>query len=865
MAKPYNLKINLLSQPFGVEKEALTFSFAMGEEEENILLTSARFVFAKTVGQLEQEQYLFDSDFVATQSGCGISLCGLDCVLQADECYACRVQTKSNQETVSDWSEPLVFSTAPANWNPDGVWANTECAFCLLRKEFSLAEIPQKALLQVTARSPEPSRQYVYHVTVNGSFVGLGPARYDKADGQEVLYYETIDVTHCLKQGVNCLGAACYTLKEQQFAARLVLFDENGQKTVVFDDATEFEAMDATTVYRPEQSIGTNYFLAHGENIDGEIYPYGWDEPFYQSDAFVPAANQGSLVQTGLLKPYPAPVVQRYFFPALLCEVLEDGTWFIDLGKEIVGGISLTANLPRSVDVTLRFGEELTDEGRVKYAMRTSNKYEEHWKLASGNETLTSIGMKTFRYVEIAGLPEEASVTVQGSAYQVEFDQSDSYFTSSSELLNTIYDLCKYTIQATNQNLYVDSQSRERCAYEGDVLINMLTAAGVQDCNALSRFSVAYLLTHRTWPTEYVLYCILMARADYDYTGDASLLMRRYDELTKNLYLEYLNPQLGLIRNVTMAGNVMDAVLVDWPMSERDGYDYQNALYNTVFNAIHYRALADLSYIAGVVGKTEDQIRYQTLAENLKQAMIDRLYDEKRGCFIDGLSDEGTPLTHAAQHATAFALYAGVYDSWDMQQSMANYLADQGEIRMSVYGAHFLLEGLYQAGAGQAANALLLNDDVSEGARTWAYMLDKLDATITTEAWNTTNKPNMTWSHPWGSAAGAAIVRGLFGIKPLVPGFKEFSVDLQPFGLRYAAIQVPTVKGKITAAFDVTKQDCAVCLTVKVPANTVAHLSVPGKAGCQVKANGNTISADYQNGRYQWQMGSGEWLFEIGE
>ena len=57
-----------------------------------------------------------------------------------------------------------------------------------------------------------------------------------------------------------------------------------------------------------------------------------------------------------------------------------------------------------------------------------------------------------------------------------------------------------------------------------------------------------------------------------------------------------------------------------------------------------------------------------------------------------------------------------------MAGRMAAFLASQGDIRMSVYGAFFLLEGLYQAGAGEAANRLLLNDDCSEGARTWAYM-----------------------------------------------------------------------------------------------------------------------------------------------
>ena len=862
MSKPYDLKINLLSQPFGVPADQMTFSFLMENEGDGTVLQAVRVSVAASLSAWEQQSFLFDSGFFPADNNCGISVNGLSQALTDDQLYVCGIQIQTNYGE-SEWSAPLYFSTAPKAWNPCGVWAATPCDFCFLRKEFTLSDLPVKALLQVTARSPEPIRQYVYHATCNGEFVGLGPTRYGRQGEQIELYYETMDITPALQVGVNCFGAACYTTSDHLFAARLTVFDAEGHKTVVFDDASSFEGFDATAVFRPDQSIGTNYFFAHAENIDGQQYPYGWDSPACKGE-FAPAADKGNLLDKHMvLKPYPAPIVKQEPMAAQRYETQEDGSVFVDLGKEIIGGITLTADLAQDCDVTLRFGEEIAPDGHVKYAMRTTNVYEERWHLVAGNHSLSEIGMKTFRYVEIIGLPEDADITVIGNAYCTEFDQNAAYFTSSSELLNTIYDLCQYTIKATNQNLYVDSQSRERCAYEGDVLINMLTAAGVQDCHALSRWSIDYLLTHRTWPAEYVLYCILMARADYEYTGDNTLLQQRYHLLKQNLYWQYYDAQVGLIRNITMAGNVTDAVLVDWPMSERDGYEYNQALYNTVLNSVHYRALADLSYLAKVLGKQEDATYYQQLADALKSTMIEKLYDQERGCFVDGLTDQGEPLTHAAQHATAFALYAGVYDSAVMQQAMANYLADQGDIRMSVYGARFLLEGLYQAAKGDAANKLLLSDDVSEGARTWAYMLDKLDATITTEAWNVVNKPNMTWSHPWGSAAGAAIVRGVFGIRPLKPGFKEFSVDLQPEGLRYGAIKTPTVKGPITLSFNTTEENCTMSVTLTVPANAVAHMTVPAPAQHTVTVNGKATEAVYQNGRYACRLGSGQWLVEI--
>ncbi len=860
MNQPYQITLNLLSEPYGVDKENLLFSFAIPADQSE-KTEAFRFAFALSLNALQQENYVYDTGWVFSSATTGICLEHLADALQEDQLYCCSVQVKFQTGAVSAWSAPFWFSTAPKDWNPLGVWCESLSDFCLLRKEFSLNAMPQKALLQISARSPEEIRQYIYHVFCNGQFVSLGPARYGKAE-KEILYYETLDITPWLQEGINCLGAACYTTKEHCFSARLALFDAEGNKRLLFSDATDFMGMDATEVYRPQQSIGTNYFFAHGENINGERYPHGWNMPGYP-DGFAPVCQRGRLAETMRLCPYPAPPVKREAIPASGYEVLEDGTWFVDLGKEIIGGIAVTAHLDEPCEVTMHYGEELTPQGRVRYAMRTTNVYEEHWRLAAGTHTLTSLGMKTFRYLEISGLPENAEVSVKGMAYQTPFDQTASYFTSSSELLNEIYDVCKYSIQATNQNLYVDSQSRERCAYEGDVLINMLTAAGVEDCHALSRFSIDYLLTHRTWPAEYVLYCIIMARADYEYTGNTELIARQYELLCQKLYLPYWNEQLELFENITMAGNVTDAVLVDWPASERDGYAYDQAIYNTVFNSVHYRGLADLAFLAETLHKPEDAQKYRQMAERLKKSMIQRLYDPEQGCFLDGLTKEGQPVAHAAQHATAFALYAGVYDSKKMQQQMAGFLEQQGEIRMSVYGAHFLLEGLYAAGAGKFANELLLNDDVSPGARTWAYMLDKSNATITTEAWNTQNKPNMTFSHPWGSAAGAAIVRGIFGIKPTKPGFREFSLAIQPEGLRYAAIKVPTVKGPILAGFDTTGVNGSV-LRATIPGNAVAHISFPCPAGGQVLCNGQPLQTNCENGCFCWSVGSGEFIFEIG-
>jgi len=178
-----------------------------------------------------------------------------------------------------------------------------------------------------------------------------------------------------------------------------------------------------------------------------------------------------------------------------------------------------------------------------------------------------------------------------------------------------------------------------------------------------------------------------------------------------------------------------------------------------------------------------------------------------------------------------------------------------------VYGAFFLFKGLYESGNGALANRLLLDEDDSEGARTWAYMLYTLGATITAEAWNSTTKNNMTMSHPWGATPAYAIMSGIFGIRPTSAGYETFDVRLQTEGVGKASLTVPTIKGDITVSFDST--GASYKATVTVPANTQATVYLPADKGSVLTVNGETVQASYKDGFISVTVGSGEWNFEV--
>lgn len=825
MKAPSSLRVNLLKTPYNLRLSRLALSWHPNAEQ-----TAYR--VAVTRGRAGTP--VFDSDWVPSPACTSVRPKGLADALAEGALYYASVAVRDADGRESGFSAPLAFTIAPPPAAASGIWAQ-DGDFALLRRELTLPvpECYDRVLVTAAAVNPEPARQYPYTLYVNGTEVGVGAFRLGKTpDGGEVIYSQTFDITSLLHAGENCIAAACYALSDKGFSCTVTAFGTDGLPHALLstDSPDGWQALNADGVYGKSNSIGTHYFVAHACNIHAPSFPAGFTEAGFDTERdhgharWSPASPTGLLLNGLPLLPEETEPVRRYATPAREVKVLPDGSLLVDLGREIIGGLRMTVDSPHETPVTLTYGEQLTPEGCPKCPMNTGNRYIETWTLKEGRQTLETLSMMAFRYIRIENCPVPLIPDcLWGLELRKPFDDDASALTSDTPLLRDLFDLTKHTVKVTSQDIYVDSQSRERGAYEGDLLINMLAAYAMEDSFAPSRLTVEYLLGHRTWPADYLLMIIFAARADYMATGDASLLAEWYDTLKSNLFTAYLD-ETGLIRSPVLGMSTTNAVLVDWPPSERDGYE-MTVPYNTVFNALNVRAYTDMAAIAAVLGKNPDALELSRRAETLRRTMIDRLYDPVDGLFMDGLREDGTPSDHAAQHATAFCLSCGVYTDQAMADSMARALEQDGKIRMSVYGAFFLLEGLYRTGHGDVANRLLLDSDASEGARTWAYMLYTLGATVTTEAWNTANKPNMTLSHPWGAAPAHMIASGILGVTPTAPAYESFDLKITPDGIGEAAGIIPTLRGPIAVAFRHTPE--GLDLTVTVPPTATATVYLP--------------------------------------
>jgi hypothetical protein len=168
----------------------------------------------------------------------------------------------------------------------------------------------------------------------------------------------------------------------------------------------------------------------------------------------------------------------------------------------------------------------------------------------------------------------------------------------------------------------------------------------------------------------------------------------------------------------------------------------------------------------------------------------------------------------------------------------------------SVYGSHYLLEALYQAGEAEHAFELM----TAEHDRGWLNMI-RAGSTVTLEAWDWTYKNNLDWNHAWGAAPAGVIPRWLVGVRPLDPGCGRILIAPQPGPLRQFSARVPTIRGPVTVEFqrDASGYD----LTVELPANSQAILHLPAVLG------GVCIQGSEADPSAPIELGSGRHTFRI--
>jgi alpha-L-rhamnosidase len=512
----------------------------------------------------------------------------------------------------------------------------------------------------------------------------------------------------------------------------------------------------------------------------------------------------------------------------------ESGVFVVDFGRVAFGNIRLAPPATAKGSIVVHFGESSAD-GRVNRNPPGTVRYNKTTVSLDGGKPIIAAPpvdkrntevhnskhppailtppewgvVLPFRWVEIEGwdgelLPEHI---IRQSAFASIWDDDAAAFESSDEMLNQIWELCRYSIKATTfAGVYVDGD-RERIPYEADAYLNQLSHYYTDFDVQMARDTIDHLLTHGTWPTEWAPHMVFMVHADWMRTGDTKWMASRYEAL-KAKTLEDRVGDDGLVASNPQQVKRTD--IVDWPKEERDGYVFTPR--NTVVNAFHLRAMDQMAELARALGKPAEARAFDAKAKASHEQFQKTFFDTGTGLYRDG-----TDTDHSSLHANLFPLAFGLA-SEGHREGIADWLASRG-MKCSVYAAQYLMEALFENGQDEAAIELIL----AENDRSWRHMAES-GTTITWEAWDQKYKPNQDWNHAWGAAPANLLPRYILGARPLTPGWGTALIRPNTGGLSAAKGKVPTPHGPI---FIEWKKSDTFSLSLALPEGMGARVELP--------------------------------------
>lgn len=516
------------------------------------------------------------------------------------------------------------------------------------------------------------------------------------------------------------------------------------------------------------------------------------------------------------------PLTAQLIQPAK-SEVMK-GVLQYDFGKVWFGNAVLESRLLAGTPVTIRLGEALDANGRIDRNPPGTVRYHEAEVTVSGKTLRPALtpadmrGMENFgqpvmpiRYVEIESdreLLEPFSVTLEAVVDRSYAKAGSIRFSGEGDVpgqLNRLMELGLHTMEATSfMGIFVDGD-RERLPYEADGFINQLGWYTATADSTVPRRTLEALLAKPTWPSEWMVHMIFIAWADFRMSGDTKYLSQIIDRLQIFSLAQFID-DTGLVTTMqnplnadfvkTVGADYLEDI-VDWPQGERDGYEL--VPYNTVVNAFVYAAQVRLAELYAALGREAEAEVCRQTAERLRMAITGKLIDPADGLFVDGFGS-----AHKSAHATFFPLAFGLTPQENIPQAIRHIktriAANENGFPCSVYAAQYLLDGLFEAGAGEMALQLMLNP----GRRGWMNMLDNHDATITHEAWDPAFKENIDWTHAWGAAFLNVLQRHVLGVRILRPGWHEWALSPILRGGLSIDATVPTPLGPIHIKLDAT-------------------------------------------------------------
>ncbi|VVJ17588.1 alpha-L-rhamnosidase (EC [Amycolatopsis camponoti] len=699
-----------------------------------------------------------------------------------------------------------------------------------------LAQSPDAPLLRhefVLDKPVASARAYVYglgfyELHLNGGKVGdqvlaPGSTPYDRRT-----LYDSFDVTNQVHIGRNAAGLWLgngygprfsqygfrWTGPKQGIAALVVTFADGSRRTITTDES-----------WRWSDGPVTANDLYAGESYDARLAQDGWDRPGFDDSAWHPvrAATAPSPSLTASTAP-PIRVAQT--LRAVSVKQPRPGVYVYDFGQNFAGWAQLRVAGPAGTTVRMRTSEELEPDGTLDTTTNRNAASTDSYTLGPARGVQVYEPRFTyhgFRYLELTGFPGTPDLgSVAGRVVHADV-AATGHVETSDPLLNTIWANNRRAVLNNSMSLPTDNPVRDERTPPG-MDVQAYHDASVLDFG-MDTFYGKYLLDlppGTALPTD-------DGNAQLPDMGGGSVdlawsLYEQYGDLPR-LAAAYPAMKTFVDTNAAAYPGLIwpeDRGFGDWCPPDRspnaDGGQgnpsagacfSERSLVNT---ALSYRQAEDVAKAARALGKTDDATHFADLATAIAAAF--------NAHFLDG-----TTYGDGRQTTSVLPLAFGIVPP-DKVAGVGAKLVDTiltkdgGHLDTGIFGTRYLPEALAKAGRIDVALAVLRQKTYPG----FGYEIGR-GATTPWEQW-TYESGMETHDHAMFAGINAAFYTQFAGITPAAPGYASIAIAPQvPAGLGHVAASIDTVRGLVASEW--TQTGCRFDLTVTVPANTTATVTLP--------------------------------------
>ena len=726
---------------------------------------------------------------------------------------------------------PQVFNGAPAApWIfPPGIGGN-EFGVFHFRRVFQLDVKPSSFVVHVSADNR-------YRLFVNGEQVSSGPQRSDIMHWR----YETVDVSPHLRAGRNVLAALVWNWGADKPVAQFsrqtaFLLQGDSRREAIVNSGPEWKVL-RNDGYAPIPVVGDDvggyYAAPPGEALDARRYPWGWTQVDFAEQGWVAAAaGQGfraNRTQPRASNPFgeaggwqlvprsipPMEESPVRFATVRRSEGLNPGSGFLTATGDFVVPAKTRAVLLLDQQHLTNAFTFLETSGGAGSVVRLI--YAEALKDAQGNKgnrdeidgkrivgirdefrldgrehrRFQTLWFRTYRFVQLEIETGDEVLRIHDLhgifvGYPLKlaagFDSDVAWLAKMWEINWRGARLCAW-------ETYFDTPYYEQLQYVGDTRIQALITLYMSNDDRLVRQAIEHFdlsripdgITASRYPSDLGQYIPTFSPIWIAMVHD--YWMHRDDPDYVRGFLPGIRAVLSWferrIDQTGMLGPISWWPFVDWARGWERGVPPGGAEgHSTVISLQFVYALERAAELEAQVGVRELADHYRRIAQNVRDAVRTRSWDDARKLFRD--RPEGDTYS---QQANVMAVLTDAVPLRDQNALMERVLSDRTLTQSTYYFSYYQLEALRKAGLG---------DRYVEQLEPWRGML-ALGLTTVPE----TPEPTRSDSHAWSAHPNYGLLATVLGVRPAEPGFKSVRIEPHLGPLRRAEGRVPHPRGDI--------------------------------------------------------------------